>query len=288
MDRVKKYAAYTLYIFGATVFFLYILFPVDTVKTYIESRAARVSPGMALYVESVRMGFPPGFFFSNAYILSGEEPVVRLDRGRFTPAYLTLISSKPAVNFTGEIAGGHAEGKISMQTGQDNRALATRIQFSAVDLQRLPVLETLYPGTFSGAAKGELDYQASMPAIGRSPGTGALMLEISGFRLDLDEDIMGLEYFDFSEITVEAQMANERLNVVQINLAGSQFSAKGNGTIDLRQPLESSRLDLEGTLEVHPPLMRHIGAFLPRQYRGDDTIPFRITGTMAHPRYSLR
>lgn len=288
MERVKKYAAYTLYIFGATVFFLYILFPVDTVKTYIESRAAEVSPGMDLYVESLSMGFPPGFFFSNAYILSEEEPVVRLDRGRFTPAYRSLFSSNPAVHFTGEMAGGHADGTISMQTGQDNSTLATRIRFSAVDLQRLPVLATLYPGTFSGAAQGELDYQASIGAMGRSPGAGALMLEISGFRLDLDEDIMGLEYFDFSEITVEAQMANGRLNVVQINLVGAQFSAKGNGTIDFRQPIESSRLNLEGTLEIHPPLMRRVGAFLPRQYRGDDTIPFRITGTMENPRYSLR
>jgi type II secretion system protein N len=277
MSSVQKYIAYALYIIGVAVFFLYILFPSDTLKTYIEYKTAELSPGIGMHIEKINPGLPPGITFSNAHILFMDESVVRFDRGRLSPAFLSMFSAKPAVNFDAAVSGGQVDGRLAGSLS-GMPGIDARVQFSAIELQGLPILEKLYPARFSGTARGNVDYS----------GKGNATLNISGFRMDFDKSMMGIGHLDFSSINVEGEIEKDRMIVEKIEMTGSQFSATGNGTLTLRQPLEASRIDLSGSVEIHPQLIRSIGPLLPRQYLRDGKIPVRITGTLAQPQYLLR
>ena len=57
MNR-KNQLLYGIYILAVTVFFLYILFPSDTVATYVTSRLNRVNSDINVDVDRVRLAFP--------------------------------------------------------------------------------------------------------------------------------------------------------------------------------------------------------------------------------------
>lgn len=288
MGRIKKIVAYTLYIIGITAFFLYILFPANTVKTYIEYKIADLSPGVSIDIAAINPGFPPGLSFSDADILYRDEPAVRMDSARFSPAYLSLLSAGPGVKFSAAIAKGKVDGAIIMQTSGENPSAITRMHFEDIDLKDVHLLSSLYPGRFSGLANGRLDYQGVASATSQPAGTGSAELTISGAKIDFENPLMGLDGLAFSRITADAEMKNDQVTINRMDMEGSQFSASGSGILSLRHPVASSRLDLEGVITLHPELMRSLGPLLPKQYLKNDEIAVRITGTVAEPRYSVR
>lgn len=288
MGRIKKIVAYTLYIIGITAFFLYILFPANTVKTYIEYKIAEISPGVGIDIDAIHPGFPPGLSFSDANILYRNEPAVRMDNAWFAPAYLSLLSAGRGVNFSGAIANGKVDGAIIMQASGDNPLAITRMHFEDIDIKEVKLLRLLYPARFAGLANGRLDYRGAAPATGQPAGTGSTELTISGVKIDFEKPLMGLNGLAFSRITADAEMENDQMTINRIDMEGVQFSASGSGTLSLRHPVASSRIDLKGVITLHPELMRSVGTLLPRQYRKNDEIAVRITGTITDPRYSLR
>lgn len=279
MSRIQKYIAFTLYILGVAVFFLYILFPSDTLKTYMEYKAAEISPDIGLHVEKLNPGLPPGLLFSNTHILFMNESVIRLDKVRLTPSIVSILTANPAVNVAAAVSGGRLEGKLSRKISQNGRGVNARVQFSEIELEGITMLEKLYPARFSGTAQGQIDYGAEK---------GNAALTVSGFRMDFDDSIMGIGHLEFTSIDAISEIENGRMAIERVEMKGPQFSATGYGSLTLRHPFEASRIELSGTIDVHPQLIRTVGALLPRQYMRDGKIPLRITGTLANPQYSFR
>lgn len=288
MSRIKKIVAYTLYITGATLFFLYFLFPSNTVKSYIEYRLAEISPEINVHIERIHPRIPPGFSFSNAYILFKDEAAIRIDSVDFKPGYLSMFTSEPRVKFTAALAGGEAVGVINMNSGADNGLIKTRINFEGVDLQAIPLLRSMYPGNFSGMTRGSIDYEASLPLTGNFPGKGNAMVDMVNVTVTLENNIPGLDTFSFSRVSADTNLENHRIAINRLDMEGSQFSAECKGALVMAQPVESSRIDLNGTVQIHPELIRSAGPLLPRQYVRDGRVSLRITGTLDNPRFSLR
>ncbi len=282
MTMIKKIAAYALYFTGVTVLFLYLLFPSDTVKNYIVYQFTGVAPDIGLHIERVRPALPPGLSFANTYILLKDETALRVESMAFSPDYLSLLSTEPVMNFTGTAAGGHISGTIRMLKGDGNRSFAARMHFADIDLQAVPLTGMIHPRSVSGLVRGDIDY------AGPVPGKGSATVEISGMQLTFEEIIPGLDSLAFSRVNASADLGQDRIAFNQIEMEGAQFSASGRGAITLRQPLESSGIDLRGTVQVHPELVRTMGPLLPRQYMREGRVPIRITGTLENPRYAFR
>lgn len=288
MNRTKKIVAYSLYVTGVTVFFLYMLFPSDTIRTYAEHIFAELSPGTALTIEWINPTVPPGIRFANASIQFEKETVVRFDHGHFVPAYLSMISSRPRGNFSAAVGNGMIDGTISVHSEKDDRTLSSRINLAAVDLGAIPILNGFYPANASGNLDGEIFYEASMHQGVQPNGNGSAIFTIAGLRVNLDEDILGMNQFLFSSVKAEAQMENGLISIKRLDMEGNQFSASGKGTLLMRYPIESSKIDLAGTIQLHPEIIRQFGALIPRHYLEKGEVPVRITGTLAAPRYMLR
>ena len=288
MNRTKKIVAYSLYVTGITVFFLYLLFPSDKIRTYTEHIVAELSPGTTLNIEHINPTVPPGFRFTNASIRFEQETIVRFDHGRFVPSYRSMISSRPTGNFSASVGNGMIDGTISVHSEKDDRTLSSRIYLAAVDLGEIPILNGLYPANVSGNLDGEIFYEASMHQGVQLNGNGSAVFNIAGLRVSLDEDILGINQFLFSSVKAEAQMENGHISIKRLDMEGSQFSASGSGTLLVRDPIESSKIDLAGTIQLHPEIIRQFGALIPRNYLEKGEVPVRITGTLAAPRYMLR
>ncbi len=288
MTRTKKIIAYVFFVTGATVFFLYVLFPSDTVKTYIEYSIAEISPDIDMHVEQLRPGLPPRLTVTNAYILFREDTAVRFDRMDCVPDYPSLVSSRPGFDFTAAVAGGRVEGTIHIHDDPENRSFITRMQFADVDLQGIPLLERIYSGGFSGTASGNINYTASLGGKGRNTAEGEAMVDINGVQINIENNLPGLDYLTFSRINADADLQNNQITINRFDMEGSQFSATGKGSLTLGRRVETSRVDLNSTVQVHPELIRSVGSLLPRQYLKDGRVSLRITGTLRQPRYSFR
>ena len=289
MSRFKKYLVYSLCIFGATLLFLYILFPSDTVKDYIEYRAGSVAPGITCYMEDLSPGIPPGLLLSNIYILSEDESLIRFDTIRLSPAWRAFLSMESGIRMTGSAANGDIDGTVRVRRGGDNRMMIGDIRASSIDLQDLYALELFFPAAFSGTLSATARYETAVQDIDRFEGSGHATISISGFRMDPDESILGLlDRLEFSTMEAEMTVENDRVQIDRLNLAGQQVSAQGSGTVTLRFPMEASRLNLEGTVELHPQMLSRFRPLLPQQYQRDGRIPVRITGTLDRPRYAIR
>lgn len=289
MSRFKKYFAYVAYILGATLLFLYILFPSDTVKDYIEYRAGSVAPGFTCYMENLAPGIPPGLLVSNMYILSDDESLMRIDSIRLSPAWRAFLSMEPGIRLTAAAAKGDIDGTVKMRRGGDNRMLIGNIRATSIELADLFALELFFPAAFSGTMNATARYETDVQAIDRFEGSGHATVSISGFRMTPDEPILGvLDRLEFSAMEAEMTVRNDRLQIDRLNLSGQQVSAQGSGIVTLRFPMEASRLNLEGTVELHPQMLSRFRPLLPRQYQRDGRIPVRITGTLDRPRYAIR
>ncbi|MFO8113001.1 MAG: type II secretion system protein GspN [Desulfosalsimonadaceae bacterium] len=288
MTRIKKIIAYALFVSGAAVLFLYVLFPSDTVKTYIEYKLAGISPDTEVHIEKVQPGIPPRLSATNVYVSFRDDTAVRLDRVDWMPDYLSLISSRPGADFTASVAGGRLNGTVHVNDSPENRSIITRMQFADIELQAIPLLVTFYPGGFSGTAQGNIEYSASMNNSGQNAANGSAVVEIHGARITIENNLPGLDDLTFSRINADADLQNNRITINQIDMEGSQFSATGKGSLTVAPRLETSRMDLNGTVQIHPELIRSVGPLLPRQYLKDGKVSLRITGTVTRPRYSFR
>lgn len=288
MSRIKKFIAYALFVTGAAVLFLYMLFPSDSVKTFIEYRLAEISPDIDVHIEKVHPGIPPRLSLTNAYVLFRDDMAVRLDRVDCTPDYPSLVSSRPGAGFTAFVAGGRLDGTIHVHESPSTRSMITRMQFSDVDLQAIPLLGTFYPGDLSGTARGNIDYEASLNSSGENTAKGSAVVELYGARINIENNLPGLDFLTFPRINVDADLQNNRITFNRIDMEGSQFSATGKGNLTIAPRVETSRVDLNGTVQIHPELIRSVGPLLPRQYIKDGKVSLRITGTVTQPRYSFR
>ncbi len=289
MNRFRKYLAHILYILGATLLFLYILFPSETVKDYIEYRAGSIAPGFTCYIENLAPGIPPGLLLSNMYILSEDESLIRFDSIRLSPSWRTFLSMEPGIRLAAAAAKGDIHGTVRTRQSGDNRKLIGNIRASSIDLQDAFALELFFPAQFSGTLSATARYETPVKTFDRFEGKGHATVSISGFRMDPDESILGvLDRLAFSTMEAEMTVENDRVHIDRLNLAGQQVSAHGSGTVTLRFPMEASRINLEGTVELHPQMLSRFRPLLPRQYQGDGRIPVRITGTLDRPRYAIR
>ena len=60
MVSTKTIFAYLSYALLAAVVFLYLLFPDQAVKAYVDGRLAAIDPSLTMQAEAIRLAIPPG------------------------------------------------------------------------------------------------------------------------------------------------------------------------------------------------------------------------------------
>jgi len=288
MGSIQKILLYIAFTIVMGVVFLYLLFPSDTLRAYIETQIQQNAPDVSVEIGQVSAAFPPGLNLVNILCEYQELPLVTASLATVRPALLKLLGSEKVANFKIETSEGRVDGRAIMRTGKQT-VLALDAHIDGVALQEIAGLRAIPDYIISGLLSGKLDYKATP---GRS-GSGSADLLATDAKLELINPMFGLESFSFASIEAQLNLSPRRLQLRRCNLKGNEVDGSISGSVMLRTPMGQSRLNLSGVLRPHADFMAKLQTTLPvallgSKNLGQKGLPFRITGTIDQPGFSLR
>ncbi len=94
MSNTRKWLPHVIYSMGAALFFIYYLFPSDTVKNIITSNFNKANPGMSITIDHITPSFPPGLKLHHVNLYYVNDVLFKAERIKIAPNLLSLFRSK--------------------------------------------------------------------------------------------------------------------------------------------------------------------------------------------------
>jgi len=283
----KKTLLYTAYIIGITMFFLWYLFPSDTLKDYLAYRLSRVNPDVTVTIDRISPVLPPGIRLHEVDITHRNMATIEVKSLKIMPGLKSLFSDITTIYFKGRIyegsLSGHAE--ISVLKGD---GIKIEGNIAGVQVQQISALRQFSDHDISGGLGGNFVYAAgkATPKL-----TGSLTM--ADCRFELATAIFNQNAFEFKNIEADLVLQNRNLAVNGFSATGSQLDLKIGGRIKLNvsDPAKNV-LNLTGTVTPHHVFLAKIEKNIPvgffrNKKSGKTAIKFKIGGTLDDPGFSL-
>ncbi len=286
---MKKRIAYIAYISVVTLVFLYYLFPSDALKAYMNHHVSRLWPQFHLTAANVVLTAPPGLRLNSPVLYFNEQTLFDADHVKFIPSWLSLLSPEKTVRIRGAAYDGAINGAIAVSGLDASPVIDLDLVFGGIKVERMPVIDLLIPHEIDGVAGGRFFF-----ANTESPsGQGSLELVITDGSVALNPPLLGIERLRFNSMEGEAELADRRIRISRLNVKGREVDVNATGTIILRDPIDASVVNISGQLLPHPSFIRDLAGILPAGLISEKTIsgggiPFRVSGTIVEPRFSLK
>jgi type II secretion system protein N len=278
---------YTVYIIGITGFFLYYLFPSDTLKTYLAYRLSQGNPDITVTIERVSPVIPPGINLHGVGIIHQNNALVDLASLKLMPGILSLFSDKSTVNFKGRVNAGTFSGRAELDDNSGGQKVKCDGRISGIQMQGIPALQRLPADKISGVLNGNFTYADAGPNRSLEG-----KLTLSQCRIELSEAVFNLKSLEFRDIDADLILKNDTLTIKHTSAKGNQLDADLTGTIGLTGQTGKDALNLTVSVTPHHLLLAKIEKILPmdslrKKKAGKAAISFKIDGTMDEPGFSL-
>ncbi len=285
---MKKWLAYSAYVVSIALLFLYVLFPSDAIISYAKYQFDAAVSGFDLGIRQVKPAFPPGLTFYAPRIERSGQTLVTAQSLSVTPAYLTLMSPDKTLHVDGRAYGGRLSGAVTIRGAKNPLVVDTDLDFTDILLQDIPEIKQLIPYELSGRAEGKLVFGNSKDP--RGEGTAELLITDS--RVKLSAPMMGIEEIEFKTVSSKVEMANQRILIKELKVEGPDVTGNATGSILLKDPVDKSIINIAGRINPQARLIKGLSAMFPvelisKNMRGGG-VPFRISGTIDRPNFSLR
>jgi type II secretion system protein N len=287
MKISKKSLLYIVYIIGITGFFLYYLFPSDTLKTYLAYRLSQENPDITVTIDRVSPVIPPGINLHDVGIVHQNRALVDFDSLKIMPVILSLFSDKTTVNFKGRVNGGTISGQAELDDNSGGQKLKGDGRISSVQVQGIPALQHLPADKISGVLNGNFTYANAGPNRSLEG-----KLTLSQCRIELNKAVFNLKSLEFRDIDADLMLKNDTLTIRHTSAKGNQLDADLAGTITLTGQSGKNALNLTVSVTPHHLLLAKIEKTLPMDFlrkkkAGKAAISFKIDGTFDEPGFSL-
>ena len=287
MKISRKSLLYTVYIIGITGFFLYYLFPSDTLKTYLAFRLSQGNPDITVTIDHVSPVIPPGINLHDVGIIHHNKALVDLDNLKIMPGILSLFSDKSTVNFKGRINAGTFSGRAEIDDNSGRLEVKGDGRISGIQVQGIPALQRLPADKIAGVLNGNFTYATAGPNRSLEG-----KLTLSQFRIELNKAVFNLKSLEFRDIDADLMLKNDILTIKNTSARGNQLDADLTGTIGLTGNTGENELDLTVSVTPHHLLLAKIEKTLPMDFlrgkkAGKAAISFNIDGTLDEPDFSL-
>ncbi len=240
----------SIYAVVITGVFLYLLFPSAFVMRQIES--ATLEAGYALTARALQPSLPLGVKLKDVTVRSAGLSTDASFQGE-----LLDLQVHPAVffqkikrfRFQGKAYGGSFDGSTGfISEGPVNGLVEGKIQFQNMDLIRagssgIPLFRGM-----TGTARGSMFYAANDAAAGGA--VGKLSLYVSRGVYPLPEPFLGVSRIAFDRGEIQAQLKDGNVTLTRFDIYGAQVNCFLNGSIQLADRVEDSRLNLKGVMEL--------------------------------------
>jgi len=104
MVSVKTFFAYLFYALLAAAFFLYLLFPDEAVKAYMDGRLSAIDPSLTIAAETMRPAIPPGIIMTGVDLNRDDARLAHFDDARVSPVLTTLLGDNKQARFQARLA----------------------------------------------------------------------------------------------------------------------------------------------------------------------------------------
>ncbi|NOY69514.1 MAG: type II secretion system protein GspN [Deltaproteobacteria bacterium] len=281
---MKKILTYITFVIIAVGFFLYILFPSETVTTYLAYRLAQLAPQSEFSIADARLTLPPGLVFSEIDIKFQKNPAAFLDRITVFPAYASFFKGRMGVDVNASLYDGKIVGYADFAKTGKAGDINADFRVLKVNLKSIPIIKELARYRISGILSGNIKYGG--PSFGAGKGSAHFSAKKCG--IEFDSPVIGLNGLVFDTGKTDITMEKQKINIEALDLNGRNLSVSATGSITLAANFSDSRIKLKGTLRPAPDILKKVGAFFPQKYVRQGGIPFTVTGTFSSMNYSFR
>ena len=320
--RILKYVGYAAFYLFALMFFAFVTFPFDRLRTRIQSEfnASQTGPSPL----TLRLGHLSSYWFSGVRAddvdlisppsstppSSPEEPakpakskVMRIDSVHVRVSLLRLLFGTMHVNFGASAFGGDISGFTSDADG--GRKLEVDIE--DLGLADAPLLADMLGLPIGGKLGGHVEFL--LPEGKLSKAEGKVDLKFSGLSAGDGKtkvlNAIALPKVEVGDLTLKATATAGGLKVDELNAAGRDLDLHGDGSVRLRDTFDQSVLSMNARFKFNDrftnkddmtrSLFGAPGSSAPALFdmvpqnkhakRPDGFYGWRVNGTFSHPTF---
>lgn len=269
-----------LYIVVVGAVFLYIEFPSEALRAYAGQRLSACLPGLSVGIGAVRPSLTAGLVLADVRISHAQKPVAVLDRVSIQPELLSLLQARTGYAFSASLGGGEITGRAEVEDAGPAPKLSMNARIGGILIQQLEGLRGIYGSRLSGRLDGHLHATEAGALNGK--------LTITDGQIELAAPVLAQSRFTFRTVDADLTLQNRNLLLRNGRLKGNELDAEVSGTIALDQPQAAGAMNLTGRVTPHHAfLARAEGSVPPGLLRRRAAIPFRISGPLDAPGFSL-
>ncbi len=284
--KSRSYFIYYMgYGFLLTLALLYFRFPTEEFRKYCEGLIVDRLPFEACSIKETRFSFPFTIILNQLNLQQASDETL-------TSIAIDQLSLQPTLKFwntytiSGKAYSGTLNSKLKVNwTEQKSRltdTVAIGLNVSEI-LTDQAITSRQITGTLDGSATFDFDWKKP------SESNGKARLALTSGNFDLLQPVLSLTEISFSKIVFDMSLA-EQIEIQQGKLKGENVNATFEGSVDVLQSLQGSRLNLTGLLEPkrdflqsHPLEAKMVKQYTKRSRKNN--LPFKMGGTLANPTF---
>ena len=279
---------YLLYTVGVVVILLWVLFPIDTVKTWLQRRLNTDYPTLIWEIKGMEAVFPLQLELSDVRVLKKNQTknaLVEIAEMQLAPDIMELVKLKKQIPLSYRIKtlDGTVKGKLMVL--QDRSILQCSGDLQDIEIGQLEGFWKSIERTGSGKLSGTFAYKG----LWKKPLREELEADVTvaDGRVSLVQKTFGLDVLEFTTMKTRVLAKDRIVNVNDGEVDSRLFSASFDGVMSLSDNFITSGLKVQGSVEPRPELLGRLDSeiaitFIKSQLR-DNKLSFAISGSLSEP-----
>ena len=292
-ENKRPWLAYTLYAVVLTLALLYLLFPSQQVKDFLQAKAENSSFPLHVSIGEVSPSLAFGLHLRGTEFSPQTAPdktLLRADRLFVRPAVWTFLQGSFKVCFDGLVNDGSLEGCVRFDEDDPEAPFSTSATLRDIRLGKFEELSNLMGRHIEGSLEGSLSYDGEIESL--TEGAGEADLRVFNGRIELRQPVLSFDVIEFSEVSIRLTLKNRKMKLTHVELKGPNIYGTLSGTISTRREFLDSSLDLKGTVDPSEGFFEgsegaSVTIPLLVESLGGGSFPFAIRGTLKKPRFDL-
>lgn len=260
-QKLLKAAGYGAFYWAALVLFAYITFPYERLKDRViqEFNARQTGPdAMRLELDSIGPYWLSGVEASGIRLISPPKPattpvssdaatapksgVLSIDSAHARVGILPLLFGSVRLNFGADAF----DGSLSGQTSESDGTRRMEVEIEDIALNKATLLADIVGLPLAGMLGGKLEF--ALPEGKLAKADGIVNLKITGLSAGDGKakirDVLALPKVEAGDLTLEGEASSGQLKITNFSASGPDLELSSEGSIRLRDPMQSSLLSL--------------------------------------------
>jgi type II secretion system protein N len=288
MTRFRIRILYALYALAAALFFLFLLFPGESIKKEIADHIERMYPPYRIRIESLRTSLPPGLQMTGLTLMNNGDPLITISKLNLIPKFFRLMRGQRSFRFHGNAYEGTFSGKMDCKKGDWSRAEQLSLNVANLKIQEaaLKVIEGI--PVISGILDGGVTYSQS----DKGGNVMAATVSLKEVTLGLPAISAQMEGIAFETVNAAFSIEKQTVNFRRFAFTGNQLEGNITGSVRLAEPAAKSLLNLRLEISIRPEYHDKLAQLMPlvlMQNRNDsqNRYKLRIFGKLEKPGFSI-